>query len=207
MMGEKTKYALSRTISYVMHPLIVPTIAVLLIMFGNTVMEGMGIRAKWFVTGLVALDTLVIPLILLGMMRSLKIIPDMVISGRAERMMPLMMALVCFGLCAYMLAEVKAAFMVSKFLYASIVGVAAAFAINFFWKISLHMIAAGGLVAMMIMVDIYGLGYFGWPLAVAVLAAGALGSARLYLGSHNPAQVAAGFGLGFVTMAAGMVVF
>ena len=66
------------------------------------------------------------------------------------------------------------------------------------WKISLHLTGMGALTAMLVVMNFIGVGNMFVPLAVVVLASGALASARLYLGCHNGAQVFAGFCGGFV---------
>lgn len=60
------------------------------------------------------------------------------------------------------------------------------------------MTAAGGLLAMLFLVNLSGFGQFAYTLLAFVLLAGLLGSARLWLGSHNIWQVTAGVGGGFL---------
>lgn len=55
----------------------------------------------------------------------------------------------------------------------------------------------GAVVALLVVMNVAGVGNMVFPLVVAVLAAGALASARLYLGCHNAPQVLAGFCGGF----------
>ncbi len=46
---------LSRAISYALHPLIVPTIAALLLLFGPTVMSNLPAEARWFIAAVILL--------------------------------------------------------------------------------------------------------------------------------------------------------
>lgn len=55
----------------------------------------------------------------------------------------------------------------------------------------------GAIVALLVVMNIVGVGNMLLPLSVAILGAGALASARLYLGCHNPVQIFAGFFGGF----------
>lgn len=55
----------------------------------------------------------------------------------------------------------------------------------------------GAVVALLVLMNVAGVGNMMVPLSVAILCAGALASARLYLGSHNGWQVLAGFAGGF----------
>ena len=70
--------------------------------------------------------------------------------------------------------------------------------INFRWKISMHMIGAGGILGLF-----YAFGrYFHFPSLQAVLfisvVSGLIAAARLYRGAHSPAQLYVGFGVGFL---------
>ncbi len=55
----------------------------------------------------------------------------------------------------------------------------------------------GAVVALLVVMNVVGVGNMMVPLVAAVLCAGALASARLYLGCHNGRQVLAGFCGGF----------
>lgn len=53
-------------------------------------------------------------------------------------------------------------------------------------------------MALLVVMNILGVGNMTVPLMVAIFLSGALASARLYLGCHNGRQVLAGFCGGFV---------
>lgn len=87
---------------------------------------------------------------------------------------------------------------VLKYISATIITIYASLIITFYWKISIHMVGIGGLAggllafAFMLGLDIHLL------MSLIFAVAGLIGVARLYLKAHNPAQVYAGFMLGFV---------
>ena len=70
--------------------------------------------------------------------------------------------------------------------------------INFFWKISAHTLGIGGLlggimgVARIHLINPY------WGFIIILLAAGLVGTSRIFLKRHTPMQVYAGFCLGFI---------
>ena len=71
--------------------------------------------------------------------------------------------------------------------------------INLKYKISAHMVGAGGLLGSLIVVS-YVLKYNAVPqIAVLVLIAGAVATCRLYLKAHEPKQIYSGFFLGLLT--------
>ena len=68
--------------------------------------------------------------------------------------------------------------------------------------VALHAaLAAFAVVALLVVMNIAGVGDMMVPLMIAILCAGALASARLYLGCHNGQQVLAGFCGGFAVAA------
>jgi membrane-associated phospholipid phosphatase len=70
--------------------------------------------------------------------------------------------------------------------------------INFYWKISAHTLGIGGLlggimgVARIHLINPY------WGFIIILLAAGLVGTSRIFLKRHTPMQVYAGFCLGFI---------
>lgn len=60
------------------------------------------------------------------------------------------------------------------------------FVVSLRWKISLHLTGMGAIVALLVVMNVVGVGNMLIPLAAAILCAGALASARLYLGVTIP---------------------
>ena len=172
----------SRGISWVLHPFLVPAYTICILLFGDTIMGNIALSLKWFFVLVVVLNTL---------------IGDLSLQQRRERIIPLAVVAVCYLICALMISNVLVAFLIRKFLFAALGCVIMALVVNFWWKISLHLTAAGGAVAMLLIVAISRFGDLTGTVIVAILLSGSLASARLWLGSHTPAQVAAGFFGGF----------
>ncbi len=112
----------------------------------------------------------------------------------------------CYTLCAVAIARIPSAQMLSRFMFAGACCVAVCLFVSFYWKISLHMTALGAAVAFIVLINIASGGGLFAAFIAALLAAGALGSARLKLGYHTLSQVAVGFATGFI-VAAGVGLF
>ena len=112
-------------------------------------------------------------------------------------MLPLAAGLVCYLLCAYTLSRIPSADFLRKFMLAAACCEAMCLIVSRYWKISLHLTGMGAVVALLVLMNVAGVGNMMAPLSVAVLCSGALASARLYLGCHNGWQVFAGFAGGF----------
>lgn len=81
--------------------------------------------------------------------------------------------------------------------------------ITFFWRISLHTIGMGGLLGFFIEVIVtqpFQQSMMMVIFMITVVLAGLVGSARLYLNAHTPAQIYVGYAVGFAGTAGGMFV-
>ncbi len=196
--GNTVGYRLSRLLSLIFHPFVISTLVTTIVLFSSTGITIIPLRLKLYFIALVALNTLFIPLSVLLIMRYFGLITSLELPTRKERILPLMIVVSCYVLCAVLMPVSIVSYVISKFLFATIGCVIAAFIINIFWKVSLHLIAFGGLCAMLIYSFMYSYGVPVWMFLVALVLSGALASARLYLGFHNTAQVAVGYCIGFV---------
>lgn len=188
---------LSQGISWVLHPFLLPLylIAVLLTL---TAFARYPAGVKVYLSWVVALYAFIIPVLSLGVLRSLGRISDFRLEERRERLLPLLVGTVCYLLCAFTLAKIPSAVFLRKVMFAAACCEGMCFAVSFHWKISLHLTGMGAAVALLVVMNIVGVGAMVLPLLVAILGAGALASARLYLGCHSGRQVLAGFCGGFV---------
>ena len=196
---------LSQTLSVVLHPLFVPTYVLLLVLLGPTQLSYYPVSVKFYLFWVTALYTAVIPLLATGLLRSLGRISSMTVDRRKERILPLVIGAVCYVLCAVTVARISSAMLVRKFLVAGACCELFCLAVTFYWKISLHLMAQGAVSAFLLLVTFGGVGNLTGVFALSVLCAGALASARLWLGCHNIYQVAAGYAGGFVVAASAVL--
>ena len=188
---------IANTLSWVLHPFLLPVylMAVLLTM---TTFAHYSTQVKFYLMWVVVLYAIVIPFLALGVLHSLGRISSFKVDNRRERWLPLAVGIVCYVLCAITFAKIPSAIFLRKFMVAAACCEAMCLVVSLWWKISLHLTGMGAVVALLVVMNIVGVGNMLIPLMVAILAAGALASARLYLGCHNGAQVLAGFCGGFV---------
>ena len=183
---------LSRAVSVVLHPLVMPLYVILLLVAGPTQLSYFPASVKFYLLWVTVLYTAVIPLLSVGRISSLAI------DDRRERILPLAIGIVCYLLCAATVARIPSAMIVRKFMLAGACCELFCLAVTFYWKISLHLAAQGAAAALLVLLTFGNAGNLTGALAVAVLAAGALASARLWLGCHTIRQVAAGYVGGFI---------
>lgn len=196
---------LSQGISWVLHPFVLP-VYVMVLVLTRTVFALYPADLKLYLGAVVTLYTILLPLLSLGLLKSMGRVSDWRIDLRRERIGPLAIGIVCYLLCALTIARIPSAVFLRKFMVAAACCEGLCLVVTLRWKISLHLAAMGAVVALLVLMSLAGAGDMMWPLSVAVVCSGLLASARLYLGCHNAWQVLAGFGGGF-TVAALAVLF
>lgn len=187
---------IATALSWILHPFLLPVylMAVLLTM---TTFAHYPPNVKFYLMWVVALYAIIIPVLSLGVLRSLGRISDYRIDNRRERLMPLLIGAICYVLCAITIAKIPSAIFLRKFMIAAACCEVLCLVVSLRWKISLHLTGMGAAVALLVVMGILGVAHVQVPLMIAILGAGALASARLYLGCHNGQQVLAGFCGGF----------
>ncbi len=140
-----------------------------------------------------------VPAIMILMLYKLKLISGIDLKIRNERFFPYLFV-IGFYIFSYTLFQYRS-LPISSLLYAYFFGIIItlllALVINFWWKISIHLLALGGVLGMWfalaqlhhLNLDLY--------LLIGILMAGLVGFARLLLKAHTPAQIYTGFVLGF----------
>ena len=183
-------------LSWALHPFLLP-IYMMAVLLTMTTFAHYPSNVKFYLLWVVALYAVIIPVLALGVLRSLGRISDYRVDDRRERMLPLLVGALCYILCAITIAKIPSAMFLRKFMVAAACCELLCLVVSLRWKISLHLTGMGAVVALLVVMNVVGVGNMVVPLMAAVLCAGALASARLYLGCHNGWQVLAGFCGGF----------
>lgn len=192
--------AASRAISVIFHPFMLPVYMLAVLLWGDTAFALYPPRFKLYLSWVVVLYTLVIPALGIGLLKTTGRVQSWGLGSQTDRVLPLAIGAVCYILCAVTVGRIASAELVRRIMLAGACCEIICLTVNYFWKISLHMTAAGGCTAVLAVLCIVG-GRLTGTLAFAVAASGALASARLFLGRHNPPQIAAGYVCGFTVTA------
>lgn len=187
---------ISTGLSWGLHPFLLP-IYMMAMLLTMTTFAHYPSNVKFYLLWVVVLYAVIIPVLALGVLRSLGRISDYRVDDRRERMLPLLVGALCYILCAITIAKIPSAMFLRKFMVAAACCELLCLVVSLRWKISLHLTGMGAVVALLVVMNVVGVGNMMVPLMAAVLCAGALASARLYLGCHNGWQVLAGFCGGF----------
>ncbi|MGB1383894.1 MAG: hypothetical protein ACPH97_06520 [Flavobacteriales bacterium] len=188
---------LAQFISAVLHPLCMPLLTLsLLWAVDGYLAYRMGLFAYLFV--LLLINTLA-PAFSLWILKRRGVISDWDIRRRGERPIPFLLVL-AYYLMAYALVvnstSVEVPLFYRQVLLSLVVAIGSAWVLTWKTKISMHMLAQGGILAVYMTVAMSdGSWNLGWVSAL-ILSSGLVGWSRLCLGAHTPREVYAGFALG-----------
>ncbi len=200
-------------ISWLFHPLLMLTYMIALLMVINPYSFGVnqvGEGRSGLLLIYVFLQASLIPGIIISMMKTLGLTPNINLGDRTSRIMPFIatgMLYMWLYINFKHLPDVPIAF--QSAILGTIIALFTAFLLNIFSKISLHTIGMGSLVGMVLvtillfnyssfqfgnaMYSMYGL------LFIAITLAGVVGSARVILENPTPKDLYGGYLIGFAT--------
>ncbi len=189
----------SQVISVIFHPLWMP----LLIFFVIEQADPLLIynpAIKYFII-IVLLINVVAPGLSIYMMKRRKVISSLQMEKRSERITPLIL-IVAYYTFTYFLFRYKH-IPVSPEFYSMILGLLMsmfiALIITLKWKISIHMLAQGGMIGVIVALNQeHYLKNIVFLIVSAIVIAGVVGSARARLKAHSLSQIYSGFLLGFI---------
>ena len=207
---------LAQGISIVLHPLLIPTYMLVLLLVVNPFLFGInsiGERSGRLTLLMVFLYTFFVPMISVLVMRFLGMMKSLEMSERTERIGPFLVTGVLYLWIFYNFWNspvIPTAY--TAFMLGIVIALFAAFFVNLFSKISLHAVGMGGLVAMVSITMLlfsgssFTLVLGGWGtysvsvvllLVVVIFLAGLVGTCRLFLRAHEPLDLYGGYLVGF----------
>ncbi len=164
---------------------------------------------------IIMLINVVAPAISLGTMISRKMISDLEISQRSERLVPFLLMVFYYGMTYGLLRFKVGVIAIPTDIYSLftgiIISVLAAIVINTKFKISIHAIGAGGLLggisALAHIYQFHAVYDEVFWLITSALVLGLVGTARIYAGKHTLWEVVSGsvigFGINYMTVITG----
>ncbi len=192
---------LAKGISYALHPLLIPLYALLLIFRLQTLsVYIIPEAARWLILGMTAISTIAFPILIILLFIRKGLIGNLRMEKQEERMYPCLIVSVIYYVMYLLFQSIKIPGIVSNFFLGVATLMLLALFINLKWKISLHMLAMGGISGTFAgIAAAYELNIV-WLVALWLLLSGVAGYARLKLNAHKASEVY----FGFLAGAAGM---
>jgi hypothetical protein len=194
-MGTKT----AKIFSILFHPLLLPSIGILILYNSGSVLEFLPFQAKKIILLVVSVSTFILPLTFVPFFIFQKIIKNLQMENNKERLIPFFVTFVLYFFCYYLLLRLGAPQTITKFILAAASSVMILLLLSFKWKISAHSIGIGGLTGALIAVSFRLNVNLEHYIIAAVIVSGIVGYSRLKLKTHEQYQIYIGWLTGFFT--------
>lgn len=199
----RSQHVWARVVTVVFNPLIMPSIA-FLILFSLPAYFALilPLKARMMIFSVVFINTAILPFFSLILLKRLGLITSFGLEKREERLYPLMLGTILVYLTYFLFRRLSLPGVYSVFLFGTSLIALVTLVITWRYAISIHMIAIGGVTGMLLGIQTLGFAPVLPWLAISILVAGIMGSARLFLKAHDAPQVYLGFLLGCGMMTA-----
>jgi len=194
-------------ISYLFHPILMPTLGLLIILNSGTYLSLLDPAAKRAILFVMALGTLVFPLIMLPVLQYRNLVMK---NGQAdtkgEQLVPQIIILVLYIITFVYFKKLP----LSQVIHAYVLSVTATLflvtVVNLRFRVSIHAAALGGVTGLiLVLIFLYDTPLQGL-LILTLFASGLTGSARLAMGDHW-GEVLSGFLLGLAVVLVTILVY
>ncbi|MFV0265811.1 MAG: hypothetical protein ACK5HT_01620 [Draconibacterium sp.] len=190
---------LAKVVSILFHPVLIPTLGILLLLNSSFYFSMLSWEAKRFILLVVFFTSCILPMLMVSLL-ALNTKFDINMPKSTDRVLPLLAAAVFYYLGFVLLGRISVFPVLKMYMLASVLVIVALLIISLKWKISNHMAALGGLAGMFFALSFrYGLNPV-YSLLGIILVSGIVGTARLALDRHNIWQIIAGYSLGFCVL-------
>ncbi|MEL7119777.1 MAG: hypothetical protein AAFO07_10060 [Bacteroidota bacterium] len=211
--------SIAQVISFVMHPLMIPTYMLIILMIINPYafsVSSIGDRTSQLLIIRLFLSTFFIPAFAVLMLRFLGLVNSIELKEREERIGPYIITGIFYlWMFANFLNDSQIPPIYASFLLGATIALFLAFFINLFSKISAHTVGMGGLLGMVVLTYITHrqydpvvisssiLGTFEMSmtfiLMLVILLSGIVGTCRLFLQAHEQSDLYGGYLVGVAT--------
>jgi hypothetical protein len=192
---------LAHFFSWIFQPLFMPLAGTLIFLnLSHYEFALMPAQVKWVVIFCNLLFTILLPGAFILLMRRFRLISSLSLGERTERPVPVFLTGIFYAFNLYYLYRLSNYLpaVYYLFLLSALVSVFISLLISAWWKISLHMTGIGGLCGALLMSSLIWQTDLRLHMALMFFIAGLVGSARLALNAHTPAQVGIGFLNGYL---------
>ncbi len=196
----------AKFISIIFHPLLMSTIGLLIILNSGTYISYIPFEAKRVIFYLFLSGTIIVPLCFIPIFLYFDVIENTKIDSPSHRFLPLLVTGMLYFSTYYILRKYPIPF-INLFLLSSCVCVFINACITPWWKISSHLIGAGGLTGLVLSMFIRLNADISMLLIFSILIFGLVGFARLRLNTHTQFQVYGGFILGLAVVCGMILIF
>lgn len=189
---------LSLFFSFLFHPFIIPLTGIIILLYSDTHISFISPQSKKIIIFLFASGTLLLPLLTIPLLIFKKVISDVYVSDRNNRLIPYSFTVIFYIFTYTLLIKLPVYHYLHAYMLGCLISVSVLFALNFKWKISAHVMGMGGLTALIAVTSFYMEVNLILLLILCIAASGITATSRLSLSAHTPGEIYSGFILGFL---------
>ena len=187
-------------LTYLLHPLLAPIAGIFILTRSGTYIADLNPEIINLINLIVITLTLVLPVCMIPFYLYFRMIRQISIPEKHERLIPMVITLVAYLGAWFLIRRLPVSQLYGRFLLGACLSLLIVVAVSFYWKISLHINGLGGLVGLVLALS----RRLGVELMVVLLLliilSGLAGFARLQLNAHSKSQVLAGFLIGLTVV-------
>lgn len=187
-------------ISWLFHPLLLGLYMCIYLVYGQSdYFMGIGARDRGQTVLIYIINSVFFPLVAVLLCKALGFIQSLYLNTQKERIILYSITMIFFFWTFYVfnnkpgMPPVMAKMALGIFL-----AVSADFIGNIYFKISMHATGAGGLAGLLVMMLFTSSAFISYPLAIAILIAGLVCTARLLVSDHSMKEIVMGLASGFL---------
>jgi hypothetical protein len=195
-------------ITFLFHPLLMPTLGLLLLLNSGSYVSLLDDpAAKRAILSVVALGTLIFPLMMLPVFFYRNLVYNQKVTMVEEQWIPRFIILILYIVTSIYFLRLPLSRIIQGYILSVTITLAILVLVNLKLKISLHTAGLGGLAGLITaMIKMYEIPLEGFLLS-ALLAGGVVGTAKLLLNEHRPYEVYTGFAVGFSCVLVTLLVY
>jgi len=194
----------TNVVTILFHPVFLPLYGLFLLFSIPELLVFLPGSVRRIIYLLVLSNNVIMPLALLPLFRVKNMISSYRLETRAERIIPLLSTSLLYFITAFMVFRFQLPGVIKAFLFSASCVVFTTALVNFRWKVSVHSVGAGAMVATVLVLSFKLYSGHVWVIAAVFLISGLVMASRLYQSAHTPGHVYAGFFLGLVVMTLAM---
>jgi len=198
---------LAKIASVIFHPLLMPVYGLAIIFSGPTLFGYLPFGVKKLLLLIILINNVFLPISLMPFLYHRGIITTWTVDDRRERLIPFVLTTVLYGATSFIFFRFPLPLFLKSFIFGALFLSIIVTVINLKWKISVHSVGAGALLAMVLILSFRMYTPLVWLIVAVVIASGIVLSSRLRLNYHNPQQVWFGFFTGFAGLSLFMLFF
>lgn len=188
---------MARVISTLFHPLLIPSLGLLILLNSGTYLSLLDPAAKRAIMFVIALGTLIFPLMLLPVLQYRTLVMNEQQAAGESKLLPKVIILALYVMTYVYFRKLPVNHVIHAYVFSVVLTLLILLALNAKYKVCMHSAAMGGLAGLVIaLIFLYETPIQGL-LMLVLLAGGLTASARLALEANRPWEVAAGYLIGF----------